>query len=63
MNKHIVNIRGEKTIHFAEHEVLLSFDGDIGAEAFYEWWETDGGGYDEFCEYCRTHSEFNKVIE
>ena len=25
-----------------DHEVLLSFNGDDGASAFVEWWETKG---------------------
>lgn len=37
-----VTIESEKTIHFAEHEVLLSFINDEDAVRFNYWWEDVG---------------------
>jgi len=37
-----VSISDEKTVHFAEHEIYMSFTDDEGAEAFEEWWNEAG---------------------
>ena len=35
-------IKGEFTIKPAEHEIFLSFNDDIDAEIFYDWWHKTG---------------------
>lgn len=35
-------IQEEHTIHFADHEVFLSFNDDQEGIDFREWWETQG---------------------
>jgi hypothetical protein len=54
-----VNLLNDKLIHFAEHEILLSFHNDSGAEAFYEWWQA--GGEAEFAKWCRYNLYDNEV--
>lgn len=46
-----VDIVKETTTHFAEHEVLLSFTNDSGAEKFEDWWSREGVKlFNNFCE-------------
>jgi hypothetical protein len=42
-------VRQEYVIDIREHEVLLTFNGDEGAEAFIDWWRERGQR--EFKEY------------
>lgn len=35
-------IKTNKTVHFAEHEIFLSFTNDDGAVAFETWWNSLG---------------------
>jgi hypothetical protein len=37
-----VSIEQERTIHMADHEVLLAFRGDDMAEMFCDWWCSKG---------------------
>jgi hypothetical protein len=37
-----VSLNNETTVHVAEHEILLSFENDDGAEAFTYWWNEVG---------------------
>lgn len=37
-----VSLKDTREIHFAEHEILLSFYDDTGAIAFHEWWYEEG---------------------
>jgi hypothetical protein len=37
-----VTLGRERTIHLADHEILLSFLHDDGAEFFEEWWQDAG---------------------
>jgi hypothetical protein len=30
-------------VYLPEHQVVLSFESDVGAEAFSDWWSYDGG--------------------
>ena len=32
----------EITYSVAEHQILLEFNGDVDAEMFNDWWNTDG---------------------
>lgn len=36
-------IEEEHTIHFADHEVFLSFTYDEDGIAFHEWWDSGDG--------------------
>ncbi len=40
-NMNITSLR-ERKCRVAEHEILLSFEYDQGAEAFSEWWREEG---------------------
>ena len=35
-------LEDEVTYHLPEHEVLILFNNDAGAEAFHEWWNAVG---------------------
>lgn len=41
-----MNIKKEKTIHFDEHEIYMSFNSDDEAQAFSEWWHDVSGEQD-----------------
>jgi hypothetical protein len=46
-----VSLDRETTLHLAEHEILLSFVNDSGAEKFDSWWFTQGRKlFDKYCE-------------
>ena len=46
----IVNRVDQRIQEIAPHEILLSFNDDIGAEAFDEWWLVKGKQqFEEFC--------------
>lgn len=51
MDKSGFRISGDISYSVPEHEVLISFDDDDAAAAFYEWWETHGA--DAFVEYVK----------
>lgn len=36
------SVEKERVVHLHEHEVLLSFNNDIGAELFESWWHVEG---------------------
>jgi hypothetical protein len=42
MNIDPPSIEQETTVRMAEHEIMLSFNGDDDAVAFYEWWNSKG---------------------
>ena len=44
-------IESETTVHFADHEILLSFNDDVDAEVFFGWWKCYG--FTIFEEYFR----------
>lgn len=48
----IVTLENERTVHFHDHEVLLSFINDEDAVYFYEWWD-NYGGEELFLEYLK----------
>lgn len=58
-----VEINNEKTIHFAEHEVFLSFYNDTNAENFYYWWTQIG--QELFSKYTEmdTWEDRDKLVE
>ena len=43
------HVNGEFTIRPAEHEIFLSFNDDIDAEIFYNWWHKTG--LDQYKQY------------
>lgn len=46
-----VELKRETTLRMAEHEILLAFNNDSGAELFDEWWSTEGEQtFDRFVE-------------
>ena len=57
MNKDFehVDLVTERTVHFCDHEVLLSFNNDSGAHAFHEWWGLRGNQL--FQKYCQEEFE------
>lgn len=51
MSKEPVTMENEKIIHLADHEILLSFENDSGAERFFDWWYMEGlKAFDSFCD-------------
>ena len=56
-----VSIETERTIHTADHEVLLSFRDDAGAEAFNYWWGTIGA--QSLADYCANDEEFDHLFK
>lgn len=36
------DMQREFTRHLAEHEIMLSFVNDVGAEMFTDWWNSEG---------------------
>ena len=58
-----VDFNDSKDIIFADHEILLSFIDDIGAKAFYEWWNMKNGGADRFGTWCLKHKRFKEAME
>lgn len=50
------SLERETTLHLADHEILLSFNNDRGAELFEEWMYN--GGIKAFDEYCGKGSNF-----
>jgi len=48
---HTVNGETHNQLRLGEHEILLSFRDDLGAEAFYDYWLTEGRKvFDQWCE-------------
>jgi len=37
-----LHISQQTRVNIPDHEVLISFNNDCGAEAFQEWWDADG---------------------
>jgi hypothetical protein len=54
-----VDLKQEKQVHFAEHEILLSFYDDLGAEAFQEWWNEVGS--ESFAEWIKRNSKYDDL--
>lgn len=45
-----VSIKSERTVHLADHELLLCFANDSGTEKFQDWWHTEGKeSFDKYC--------------
>lgn len=42
MSKFDCTVVEQTTLDIPEHEILLSFTNDCGAEAFQDWWEDEG---------------------
>lgn len=46
-----VELKQEINTRMAEHEILLSFNGDMDAAAFQDWWYAKGQElYEEYAE-------------
>lgn len=53
-------LASERRVQTSEHEILLAFDNDDGARAFYAWWADRGS--EEFAEWCAHFSEWQHVV-
>uniref|UniRef100_A0AB39AJN9 Uncharacterized protein n=1 Tax=Vibrio phage P018-4 TaxID=3229728 RepID=A0AB39AJN9_9CAUD len=49
-----LDIETETTLRLPEHELLLSFVNDSGAEKFQDWWHESGK--ESFEDYCKENS-------
>ena len=58
---HTINGEAHSNLRLGEHEILLSFRNDIGAEAFYYFWTDDGA--DLFVEWCERDETFKVAID
>lgn len=48
-------LKREFTREIAEHETLISWNGDVHAEMFEAWWNTKG--FKLFAKWTETHAE------
>jgi hypothetical protein len=55
------NIKSERRVVMAEHEILLSFNDDLGAEAFQYYWT--GPGATEFATWCKLNNYGDAIEE
>ena len=56
-----MNKKSHMEIEIPIHEVLLSFNNDTGAEAFHDWW--DSNGLDEFSKWCSKDEYYKSETE
>jgi len=50
----------EVTHHIGEHEIMISFNNDSGAEAFDEWWHDVGSKL--FMDWIKEHDYWKNEI-
>lgn len=58
-----VDLATETDIHFAEHEILMSFYDDEGCEAFQQWWNEEGSILFNNWLEINDYDEFKKLAE
>lgn len=58
MKSTFVGYENERFIRheIAEHQILLSFYDDVGAEAFDDWWRNEGA--EEFANWVNSNEQF-----